>query len=99
MAGLGGARPGAGRKSKAEERKLRDKLIPFEESALRELKKGIEAGKFEYIKLYFEYAFGKPKEHIELDHSGEINTISLDASKLSDGEIRALLNARGSQNP
>lgn len=92
---LGGARPGAGRKSKAEELKLIEKLTPMESMALEKLRAGVEQGKFEYIKLYFEYYFGKPSETIALEHSGEIDTIPLDASKLSDATIRELLNARG----
>lgn len=91
----GGARPGAGRKSKAEELKLIEKLSPMESTALEMLLKGVAKGQFPYLKLYFEYYFGKPTETIDIDHSGEINNpVSLDVSKLSDGAIRELLNAR-----
>lgn len=91
----GGARPGAGRKSKAEELKLIEKLSPMEDLALKKLNEGLNKGDFQYIKLYFEYYFGKPKETIDVDHSGEIsNPVSLDVSKLSDSAIRELLNAR-----
>lgn len=95
----GGARPGAGRKSKAEELKLIEKLTPMESLALEKLQQGLNKGDFQYVKLYFEYYFGKPTETLELDHSGEINTVQLDASKLSDTAIRELLNARRRNNP
>lgn len=91
----GGFRPGSGRKSKAEELKLIEKLSPMEGIALEKLQAGINKGDFAFIKLYFEYYFGKPTETIDLEHSGEIQTVPLDASKLSDTTIRELLNARG----
>jgi len=90
----GGYRPGAGRKSKAEELKLIEKLSPMESIALEKLKAGVDKGDFAFIKLYFEYYFGKPTETIDLEHSGEIDTVPLDVSKLSDATIRELLNAR-----
>lgn len=90
----GGYRPGSGRKSKAEELKLIEKLSPMESTALEKLLAGVNKGDFQFIKLYFEYYFGKPTETIDLEHSGEINTIPLDVSKLSDATIRELLNAR-----
>jgi len=64
----GGYRPGSGRKSKAEELKLIEKLSPLEESAFDALKKGVKKGEFAFLKMYFEYYFGKPTENI--DHSG-----------------------------
>ena len=95
----GGIRPGAGRKSKAEELKLIEKLTPMEETALAALLKGVTKGDFQFIKLYFEYYFGKPSETIALEHSGEIeNRVTLDAGKLSESTIRELLNARRGQN-
>lgn len=94
----GGIRSGAGRKSKAEELKLIEKLSPMESIALEMLLAGVTKGDFAYIKLYFEYYFGKPSETIALEHSGEIDTIPLDVSKLSDAAIRELLNARRKPN-
>jgi len=90
----GGARPGAGRKSKAEELKLNEKISTMESIALEKLLAGVTKGDFAYIKLYFEYYFGKPSETIALEHSGEIDTVPLDTSKLSNATIRELLNAR-----
>ena len=67
----GGARPGAGRKSKAEELKLIEKLSPLEQDAFEALKKGVKKGEFPFLKMYFEYYFGKPTENIDLDQSGQ----------------------------
>lgn len=74
MAGKnGGARPGAGRKPKADELVLIERLSPLDDTALEAMKKGIAAGEFPYVKMFFEYRFGKPKEKIE--HSGEMGII------------------------
>jgi|SRR6478609_357958 len=94
----GGSRPGAGRKSKAEELKLIEKLSPMESTALEALLKGVSKGEFPYIKLYFEYYFGKPTETIDVDLQGEVQTVALDPSKLSNDTIRELLNARRREN-
>ncbi len=66
----GGARPGAGRKSRAEELQLIEKLTPLEDEALKQLEKGIKANDFAFIKLYFEYFYGKPSDNINL--GGEV---------------------------
>lgn len=96
----GGARPGAGRKSKAEELKLIEKLSPMEDSALKMLQAGLDKKEFAYLKLYFEYFYGKPTEKIDLEHSGEIASVPLDPSKLSTATIRELLEARrGTSTP
>ena len=59
----GGARKGAGRKPKAEEQALIEKLSPLEPIALEALKTGlrklISLGR---LKMYMEYTYGKPKE-------------------------------------
>lgn len=61
----GGQRQGAGRKPKAMEIELIEKLSPLEEKAFKALEKGVIAGEFQFIKLYFAYRFGQPKQQIE----------------------------------
>jgi|TARA_R100000482_G_scaffold124922_1_gene79928 hypothetical protein len=58
----GGKRERAGRKSKAEEVNLIEKLSPLEDSAFEALKKGVEKGDFKYVQLFYNYYAGKPKE-------------------------------------
>jgi hypothetical protein len=58
----GGKREGAGRKSKADEVNLIEKLGPLEESAYKALKEGIEKGDFKYVQLFYNYYAGKPRE-------------------------------------
>jgi hypothetical protein len=79
MAGQGGARKGAGRKTKAEE--LKTSAIATEaivsrfgskEAAFKWL---IGTGEPSLIKFAFEHAFGKPVDNIK--HSGEVATRKL----------------------
>jgi hypothetical protein len=74
-AGHGGARPNSGRKSKAALMGLKallDKCWTPEdrESCVRELAMKARGGDMEAVKLLFNYAFGKPREHRE--NSGEL---------------------------
>lgn len=58
----GGKRKGAGRKSKAEEVSLVEKLTPLEDVAFDALKKGVEEGDFKFVQLFYNYYAGKPRE-------------------------------------
>jgi hypothetical protein len=58
----GGARTGAGRKPKAEEIKLIERLTPLEGKAFKALEAGIDLGDFKYVQLFYHYYAGKPKE-------------------------------------
>jgi len=61
----GGAREGAGRKSKAEEQCLIEKLTPLEPMAFKALTDAINDGKDWAVKLFFQYKFGMPKQTID----------------------------------
>ena len=52
----------AGRKSKAEEVELIERLTPLEPKAFEALKEGIEQGDFKYVQLFYNYYAGKPRE-------------------------------------
>lgn len=52
----------AGRKSKAEEIKLIERLTPLEPKAYEALKKGIDSGEFKFIQMFYHYYAGKPRE-------------------------------------
>lgn len=58
----GGKRQGAGRRSKADEVNLIEKLGPLEDAAFQALKAGVEAGDFKYVQLFYNYYAGKPRE-------------------------------------
>jgi len=62
----GGKRKGAGRKSKAEEQQLIEKLSPLEDKAFKALSNAIQEEHNWAVKLWFEYMYGKPKEKVEV---------------------------------
>jgi hypothetical protein len=58
----GGKRDNSGRKAKADELNLIEKLSPLEDAAYEALKAGVEAGDFKFVQLYYNYFAGKPRE-------------------------------------
>ena len=56
----GGKREGAGRKPKADELQLIERLTPLDDIAFDALKDGITKKDYRYVKLYYEYRFRKP---------------------------------------
>lgn len=67
----GGARQGAGRKPKAAEIELIEKLSPLEDIALKKLHDGVKSGDYNFIKLFMEYRYGKPKQQTDITTGGE----------------------------
>lgn len=65
----GGIRIGAGRKPKATEIELIELLTPLDTIAYKALEKGVKSGEYQYIKLFFEYRYGKPKQQLEVEQS------------------------------
>lgn len=57
-----GGNKNAGRKPKAEEVALIEKLTPLEPLAFAALMKGLESGDFKYVQLFYNYYAGKPRE-------------------------------------
>lgn len=53
-----------GRKSKADEQKLIEKLSPLEPLAFKALTDALEEGKDWAVKLFFNYQFGMPKQMV-----------------------------------
>ena len=62
----GGARKGAGRKPKASEQELIERLdkVIDKDDVIKVLKKMALNGNYNAVKLYLEYRFGKPKETV-----------------------------------
>lgn len=71
----GGYREGAGRKPKADEEKLLQRLSPLEDLAFEKLKEGIGKGDVQCLKLFFEYMYGKPKQSIDANVSGGLQLV------------------------
>jgi hypothetical protein len=70
-----GGHKSAGRKSKAEEQSLIEKLSPLEPLAFDALKTALEDKKDWAVKLTFEYLFGKPKQTIDQNTSITSNEV------------------------
>lgn len=51
-----------GRPPKSDYNELLIKLDPMSDMGILKLKEGIERGDFNYLKLYFQYMYGKPRE-------------------------------------
>lgn len=59
-----GGNKNAGRKPKADEIVLIERLSPLDDIAFTKLKEGVESGSFYHLKLFYEYRYGKPKQLI-----------------------------------
>ena len=55
----------AGRKPKADEQQLIERLSPLEDIAYKALGDGLKEGQSWAVKLFLEYRYGKPKQQIE----------------------------------
>ncbi len=66
-----GGHKSAGRKSKAEEVQMIERLTPLEPKAFEALKKGIDKGDFKYVQMFYHYYAGKPKETKDITISSE----------------------------
>jgi len=82
----GGARQGAGRKPKADESKLVERLdaIIDSDEALSQLGKLVAKGDMRAIQLYLSYRYGKPKESVDINSSEGLNINFKDLIKFVD---------------
>ena len=82
----GGAREGAGRKPKALEQKLIERLdaIIDKDEALGKLGELVAKGDMRAVQLYLRYRYGKPKESIDLNSSEGLNINFRDLIKFVD---------------
>ncbi|MCR9263319.1 MAG: hypothetical protein NXH86_04135 [Flavobacteriaceae bacterium] len=62
-----GGHKNAGRKPKAEEQELIEKLSPLEDSAFKALTNALSEEKPWAVKMFMEYRYGKPKEVKDLN--------------------------------
>ena len=61
----------SGRKNKSDEIAMIERLSPLDAVAFEKLKEGIERGDFNYVKLFFNYRFGKAKVIQEITVNSE----------------------------
>ena len=65
------------KRSKDKDLAIIEKLSPLDEIAFEKLKEGIEAGDFAFVRLYFLYRYGKPKETKDVTINSEQPLFSL----------------------
>jgi uncharacterized MAPEG superfamily protein len=75
-----GGHSNGGRKPKAEEQALVEKLSPMEKDAYKALKQAIEGNESWAVKMFFEYMYGKPKQTV--DSNTTLNINDFDVSKI-----------------
>jgi hypothetical protein len=80
----GGARENAGRKPKADEQTIIEKLKPYDDVAISKLYEAIEEGKDWAIKLFLNYRFGMPNAKTDITSNGQ--TISDIQVTIVDGD-------------
>ncbi len=82
----GGAREGAGRKPKAQEQKLIERLDAMidKDIAVGKLGELVVKGDIRALQLYLSYRYGKPKESIDLNSSEGLNINFRDLIKFVD---------------
>lgn len=73
-----GGHPNSGRKAKAEEVALIEKLTPLEPLAFAALEKGLEKGDFKFTQLFYNYYAGKPRETKDVTLTTEQPIFNLD---------------------
>lgn len=82
MAGKGGAIPGSGRKSKADEARMRDKVSPYVPKAIETVvhimnKAEKESDRLAAAKLIIAYYAGQPPQFIESKIDGNPITVTI----------------------
>jgi hypothetical protein len=73
MSKHGGSRPNAGRKTKAEEAKLVERLTPLADLAYKAFESGLKQGEQWAVKMWFEYMHGKPSQMIDVNANVEVH--------------------------
>ena len=72
-----GGHKNAGRKPKAEEQQLIERLSPLDDVAFNALKNGLEDDQSWAVKLFLEYKYGKPKQTIDQNNTHTINDFDI----------------------
>jgi hypothetical protein len=57
----------------------------MDDVAFENLKKGVKSGDFQYIKMFFEYRFGKPKQTIDANVGGDLGITWNEVLTVKDG--------------
>ena len=72
-----GGNKNAGRKPKADEQKLIERLSPLEETAYNALELALKGNEGWAVKLFMEYRYGKPKQTVEQNTTHTVNDFNI----------------------
>jgi len=70
--GRGGKREGAGRKPRADEQELIDKLRPMDELAMKMINQGLANNDSAILKIFMSYRYGMPRQTTDLNVMGDL---------------------------
>lgn len=73
--GHGGKRNGAGRKGKADELELIERLKPLDDLAFQKLGELLQKGDQQALKLFMSYRYGQPRQTIDANIAGELSVV------------------------
>ena len=73
----GGHKTNGGRKPKAEEQKLIERLSPLADAGYKALENALKDEQGWAVKLFFEYLYGKPKQTIDQTNTHTINDFDI----------------------
>jgi hypothetical protein len=74
-------------KKQATEEEIMNLLFPMQEDALTKFHDAIKEGNFNFIKLYLEYRFGRPKQQTEASTSDVQEFVRIVEGKAMDNEV------------
>jgi hypothetical protein len=77
-----GGHSNGGRKPKAEEVALIEKLTPLEPLAFAALEKGLANGDFKFTQLFYNYYAGKPRETKDITLTNEQPIFNIDLGEV-----------------
>ena len=77
----GGKRPGAGRKTKASEEEVMEKLHPMAKDFYMKMHEKIREGDMKALQLFAAYYIGLPTQKIESKIEGNLNQIAIEIIK------------------
>ena len=83
----------AGRKTKADEQKLLEKLKPYDDKVLQVLINNVMDNESWAVKMFMDYRYGKPKERLDVTTNGnDINlNINYAGTKTNDSSPEDLI--------
>lgn len=83
----GGHKTNGGRKPKADEQKLIEKLTPLEPKAQKALEDALSDGQGWAVKLFYEYKYGKPKQQVENTNINYNQELTKEDAKIINDEL------------